>query len=282
MLKGRLGIDEARIPQKSRNGLIYVERCRLSIDNGSLVLAFDDKGDELELPYQRLNAVLLGPGSAITHDAVRHCSAHGTCIAFVGTDGTRLYTAPPLFDRDSTLARQQATWWASESTRLMVAKRMYAKRFGETPRATSADALRGMEAARIKRSYELTAAQVGIVWNGRRFDRADPAATDTPNQAINHVVTALEACVAIAVQATGTLPPLGFLHEDSAKSWVLDLCDLYRTTVTVPLAFRCAKRIEQGAADGLDRLCRRAVSRHVRDTRFIDTVIDDIKELLAS
>ena len=281
MLKGRLGLDEARIPQKSRNGLIYVERCRLSIDNGSLVLVFDGKAEELEVPYQRLNAILLGPGSTITHDAVRHCAAHGTCITFVGTDGTRLYTAPPLFDRDSTLARQQATWWASETTRIMVAKRMYTKRFGETPRATSLDSLRGMEAARIKRSYELIAAQVGITWRGRRFDRNNPTGADLPNQAINHVVTALEACVAIAVQATGTLPPLGFLHEDSAKSWVLDVCDLYRTTVTVPLAFNCAKRVEQGGTDSLDRLCRRAVSRHVREAGFVDTVIDDIKEMLA-
>lgn len=280
MLKGRLGLDEARIPQKSRNGLIYVERCRLTIDNGSLVLAFDEKAEQLELPYQRLNAILMGPGSTITHDAVRHCAAHGTCIAFVGNDGTRLYTAPPLFERDSTLARQQATWWASETTRIMVAKRMYAKRFGETPRVTSLDSLRGMEAARIKRSYELIAAQVGITWRGRRFDRNNPTDADLPNQAINHVVTALEACVAIAVQATGTLPPLGFLHEDSAKSWVLDLCDLYRTTVTVRLAFDCVKHVEQGAADSLDRLCRRAVSRHARKSGFIDTVIDDIKEVL--
>lgn len=91
----------------------------------------------------------------------------------------------------------------------------------------------------------------------------------------------MEACVAIAVQATGTLPPLGFLHEDSAKSWVLDLCDLYRTTVTVPIAFECVKRQRQQPGETLDRLCRRAVSRHVRDKAFIDTVITDIKEILA-
>ena len=32
---------------------------------------------------------------------MRHLSAHGTCIAFVGVDGTRLYTAPPIFERDA-------------------------------------------------------------------------------------------------------------------------------------------------------------------------------------
>jgi CRISPR-associated protein Cas1 len=38
-------------------------------------------------------------------------------------------------------------------TRVMVTKRMYSKRFGETPRTNNLDALRGMEAAHIKRSY---------------------------------------------------------------------------------------------------------------------------------
>ncbi len=241
----------------------------------------DEAGETIELPYQRLNALLLGPGTTVTHDAVRHLSAHGTCLAFVGTEGTRLYSAPPIFEHDSALARQQATFWANPTTRVTVMKRMYHKRFGETPRTNDADALRGMEAARIKRSYEILAQQFGVPWKGRRYDRSDHDATDVPNQAINHTVTALEAAVGIAVHATATLPPLGFLHEDSGKSWVLDLCDLYRTSVTVPIAFRCAKEHLRQGTETLDRRCRRAVSRHVRDTGFVDTVIDDIKELLA-
>jgi signal transduction histidine kinase len=36
MLKGRLGLDDTRVPQKSRNGLVYVERARMAIDTGSL------------------------------------------------------------------------------------------------------------------------------------------------------------------------------------------------------------------------------------------------------
>ena len=102
-----------------------------------------------------------------------------------------------------------------------------------------------MEAARIKRAYEGSRNRSASPGRGAATTAGDHDATDLPNQAINHAVTALEAAVTIAVQATATLPPLGFLHEDSAKSWILDLCDLYRTTVTVPLAFRCAKAYQQ-------------------------------------
>ena len=63
MLKGRLGLDDTRVPQKSRNGLVYVERARVAVETGSLVLAFDEAGETIELPYQRINALLLRPAS---------------------------------------------------------------------------------------------------------------------------------------------------------------------------------------------------------------------------
>jgi CRISP-associated protein Cas1 len=61
MLKGRLGLDDTRVPQKSRNGLVYVERARVAVESGSLVLIFDEAGETIELPYQRINALLLRP-----------------------------------------------------------------------------------------------------------------------------------------------------------------------------------------------------------------------------
>jgi CRISP-associated protein Cas1 len=281
MLKGRLGLDDTRIPHKSRHGLVYVDYARLSIDAGCLVLTREEAGEITEIPHQMISAILLGPGTSITHDAMRHLSTHGTAVVFVGTDGIRCYTAPPVYERDADLARKQATYWASEPTRLLVARRMYQKRFGEVPRVSSMEMLRGFEAQRIKHSYGILASTYGIEWKGRRYDPSDPGKADVPNQSINHTVTALEACVTIAVQATATLGPLGFLHEASSKAWILDLCDLYRTTVTVPLAFTCAKRVQDGETSSLDSQCRRMVSRYVRENGFIDTVIDDIKEILA-
>jgi len=281
VLKGRLGIDEARIPQKSRNGVFYVQRARVAIDNGSLILCYDDKGETVEIPYQSLNAILLGPGTSVTHDAVRHLSKHGTALIFVGTGGTRIYSAPPIFDRDSTLARQQARYWGTEAGRMTVALRMYAKRFGEQPRVKTVEELRGMEAARIRASYELTASRMGVEWNGRKFDRKRPGDGDIPNQAINHVVTCVEALATVAVQATGTIPQLGFIHEDSAKSWLLDVCDLYRTIVTVPLAFKVAREFPKQHALTIDRVVRRECVAHFKAAGLIDQMIDDIKEMLA-
>ena len=43
-----------------------------------------------------VSMILLGPGSMVSHDAMRLCARHGTAIAAVGEDGVRAYTAPPL------------------------------------------------------------------------------------------------------------------------------------------------------------------------------------------
>jgi CRISPR-associated protein Cas1 len=94
------------MPQKSRNGPVWVGRCRGAIDNASLVPAFDEAGGTLEPPWQRRNALLLGAGSTVIHDAVRDGAAPGTCLACVGTEGTRLDTAPALFEHDADLARR--------------------------------------------------------------------------------------------------------------------------------------------------------------------------------
>jgi CRISPR-associated protein Cas1 len=97
------------------------------------------------------------------------------------------------------------------------------------------------EGARVKELYRITAEQKGIRWVGRRYDRQNPTAADLPNQAINHAASAIEAAAAIAVAATATISQLGFIHEDSGQSFVLDVADLVRDTVTVPCAFKLAR-----------------------------------------
>jgi CRISPR-associated protein Cas1 len=87
------------------------------------------------------------------------------------------------------LARKQVELWANNKTRIAVARKMYSIRFGEIVRARTLDMLRGMEGARLKRTYELTAQRFGVPWHGRRYDRNNPTAADIPNQAINHAAT---------------------------------------------------------------------------------------------
>lgn len=185
--------------------------------------------------------ILLGPGSSVTHDALRLLARHGTLLAAVGEDGVRSYTAPPLLPDRSDVARRQAELWGNPRRRVSVARQMYALRLGEVMPHRDLDTLRGIEGARVKATYRLMAQKYGIDWEGRHYDRANPNATDTPNQAINHAATPVQAAAAIAVQAVAALPPLGFIHENSGQSFVLEIADLFHETAAHSI-YRCQER----------------------------------------
>ena len=61
--------------------------------------------------------------------------------------------------------------------------------------------------------------------------------TDAPNLALNVLNTCLYGVVEAAVNATGMSPALGCIHHGSRLSFVLDIADLYKTPIAVPLAF---------------------------------------------
>jgi len=282
MLKGRLGLEKAQIAHADRHGLLYLDRGALTVVDGCL--HFESGGGALppgdfQLPHQTLSAILIGPGTTVSHDVLRILARHGTTLIAVGTDATRLYTAPALGPDRSDVARAQARAWADDKQRIAIARKMYARRLGEVLPHTDIEVLRGIEGARVKESYKLLSQAFGLKWRRRDYNRANPDAADMANQAINHGATAVRAAAGVAVACVSALPQLGFIHEDSDQSFVLDIADLYRETVTLRLAFAAAKRIEQGADETVDRLVRQSAAREFRRIGLVPKMIDDIQSL---
>lgn len=282
MLKGRLGLETARMPHADRHGLIWFERGELCVIDGCLhFFAGKDslKPYSVQIPHQTVSMILLGPGSTVTHDALRLLARHSTLMAAVGEDGVRCYTAPPLMPDRSDIARRQAELWGNPRRRISVARQMYALRLGEVLPHRDLDTLRGIEGSRVKVTYQLMAQRYGIEWKGRRYDRNNPNAADLPNQAINHAATAVQAAAAIAVQAVAAIPQLGFIHEDSGQAFVLDISDLFRDTITLQIAFTVAKKAETDSQT-IDRLVRREAATVFRKQTVISAMIDKIKQVI--
>ena len=282
MRKGRLGLETARVPYVDRHGMLWLRRGQLYVESGTLRFG----GPEVEwaagdyaIPFQMVTCILLGPGSSITHDALRLCARHGTGVMAVGEDGVRHYASMPFGPDDSALARRQVRHWSHPDRKVEVARRMYALRFGEILPVRDLNALRGIEGSRVKTMYRRLAERYGIPWEGRDYDRANPERNDVPNQAMNHSSTAVEAAAAVAVAACGAIPQLGFIHEDSGLSFVLDVADLYRAEITVPAAFAAAKRVLAGEGE-LERVARQETGRLLKERKVIPEMIDRIKELL--
>lgn len=284
LFPGRLGLAESRVPHADRHGLLWLSRGALRVEDGTLRF-WAAKSDLLDagdysIPYQGLSMILLGPGSTVSHDALRLLARHGTLLAAVGEGGVKFYTAPPMGQGRSEVARQHATLWANDKTRLEVARRMYAFRFGEVLPHRDITVLRGIEGGRVKAMYRLIANKYGVPWQGRRYDRQNPEGADVPNQSLNHAATFVESAADIAVAAVGALPPLGFIHEQSSNAFVLDIADLWRADITVPLAFSVARLVTDDPQRVLERELRLEAARWFRRHKLIPSMIDRIKELL--
>lgn len=283
-LRGRLGLETARVPQQDRHGLLWLGRGQLYVSEGTLrfkCAGFDDLAPgDYAIPFQLLTTIVLQPGTSLTHDVLRLCAAHGTGIVATGEGGTRFFASAPFGPNESARARRHASLWADPRARLMLARRMYAWRLGELFPNAEIAVLRGMEGSRMKETYKRLAEQFGVAWKGRRYDRAEPLSADLPNQALNHAVTAVEATARVAVAVTGAIPQLGFIHEDAGHSFTLDITDLFRDTITLPVAFSAAREAEHRPEETVERIARRLAAKMLRRKRIVLEMIDRIKQLL--
>lgn len=283
MLKGRLGLETARIPQSDRFGLLWLSKGRLWVEDGTL--KFTSAGDsylpagEYGVPFQMLCGIMLQPGTTVTHDVLRLLSRHGTALVVVGTDAVRYYASMPFGPNDSRLARTQAILWADSEKKIYIARKMYAWRMGEIFPNSDLNTLRGMEGARMKEMYQFHAQKYQINWNGRKYDRQNPDEADIPNQAINHAASAVEAAAFIATAITGTIPQLGFIHEDSGNAFCLDIADLFRDLITIPLAFSAVKELQTASNLTPDRCVRFLAGKMFRNKSLVGLMIDKIKGL---
>ncbi|MFN3629821.1 MAG: CRISPR-associated endonuclease Cas1, partial [Casimicrobiaceae bacterium] len=132
LMYGRLGLAASRIPHADRHGLLWLEYGKLSVEDGTLrfVAAKSETLDagDYAIPYQTVSMIFLGPGTSLTQDVLRLCARHGTLIAAVGEGGVKSYTAPPMGQGRSDVARCHAERWADPVRRLDTARRLYAWR----------------------------------------------------------------------------------------------------------------------------------------------------------
>src|SRR6266852_2778942 len=68
---------------------LYVQQCRIEQD-GKSISVWEDTG-RTAVPCAALSLLMLGPGTAITHAAVRTLVESGCMILWCGEEGVRVY-----------------------------------------------------------------------------------------------------------------------------------------------------------------------------------------------
>lgn len=260
-----------------RVSTVYVERCH--VDRADNAVIFVNRERTVRLPAAFVGAVLLGPGTRITHQAIRLLSDSGTSVCWVGEHGVRMYAAGLGASRGAGMAERQAYLVSRTTERLQVARAMYAMRFpGEDVSTSTMQQLRGREGARIKRLYRNLSKEYGVEWNRREYKAGDAFAAGDD---INRLLSAGNACLYgvchAAVVGVGAIPSLGFVHTGGAMSFVLDIADLYKAEFTIPLAFQLASVNRVDESD-----IRHELRDLFSDGRLMQRVVRDIQTLLGS
>ena len=267
------------IPIKDRVSMIFVYYGRIDVRDGAFVVVDEAEGERKHIPVGSVACLMLEPGTRISHAAVKLAAATGTLLIWVGEAGVRLYSAGQPGGARSDKLLYQAKLALDESLRLKVVKKMFELRFGEpAPERRSVDQLRGIEGARVRKTYQLLAKQYGVKWQGRRYDPKDWGKGDVINQCISAATSCLYGVTEAAILAAGYAPAIGFIHSGKPLSFVYDIADLFKFETVVPVAFRVASKHPKKP----DREVRIACRDSFRESKLLKKLIPVIEEVLSA
>lgn len=237
-------VTRESLPQvKDKYPFLYLERGRLEIDDSSIKW-IDASNNVVPLPVATLNALLLGPGTTVTHDAVRTAAAANCAVCWVGEDSLLFYAAGFLPTADTRNLRKQIELSAEPKKAIEVARRMFARRFPDADlKDKTLQEMMGMEGHRVRTTYQAKAEQYQVGWKGRSFTPGKFETSDITNQILTSTNAALYGILCSAVHSMGYSPHIGFIHSGSPLPFVYDLADLYKEHLCIDLAFHLTREL---------------------------------------
>lgn len=254
---------------------LYVEYGR--VEQTKLGVEFVNKLGRTIIPVANLTALLLGPGTTVTHAAVRSLARTGCLVIWSGEEGVRFYAQGLGETHKAYKLLRQAALVSDEEQRLRVVERMYRMRFAEAlPEDANLQQIRGMEGARMRKAYKDAAQEYGVEWYGRSYDRSDWNAAEPVNRALSAANACLNGVCHAAILSAGYSPGLGFIHQGKQLAFVYDVADLYKAKLTIPVAFAAAAEDPSDIETEVRKRCRNAF----RNLRLLDRIIPEIEKAL--
>lgn len=266
------------LPMKDRVSLIFVQYGQVDVLDGAFVVV-DQNGVRTHIPVGSVAAIMLEPGTRVSHAAIRLAALVGTLLVWVGEGGVRLYASGQPGGARSDRLLYQARLALDDVLRLKVVRKMYELRFGEpAPARRSVQQLRGIEGARVREMYKLLARQYGVSWRARNYDQRNWDEADVPNRCLSAATSCLYGITEAAVLAAGYAPAVGFIHTGKPLSFVYDIADLFKFDTVVPVAFRVAGSNPPEP----ERMVRLACRDIFRSTNLLAKIIPTIEQVLSA
>jgi CRISPR-associated protein Cas1 len=254
---------------------LYVEHA--VVDQEDRAIAVHRADGTTSVPVAALAVLIMGPGTKITHEAIKTAAENNCLLLWTGEHGVRFYAQGMGGTRHSRNLLHQARLVSHPLLRLQVVVRMYTQRFDEPlDPALTLQQLRGKEGIRVRQAYAEAAKQHGIEWQGRSYKRQEWNAADPVNRALSAANSCLYGLVQAAILSAGYSPAMGFVHTGKQLSFVYDIADLYKAEHIVPIAFSLAAQ----NPPQLERQVRLACRDMFRAGKLTSRILPDIARVL--
>jgi CRISPR-associated protein Cas1 len=282
-----------------RQGILYVEHCRINSEDGQL--SFSRATNAVEqfwsIPHSSTCVLLCGPGTSITHQAAHRLAEEGVLLGFTGGGGTPLFFASQSEYRPTEYCQAWVSRWSSKEWRLARAKQFAKFRCefvlkcyradghllppvdaavsafeAAAPRASSVQELLGFEANFAKAMYSFHKQRTrtdGFV--------REPQGEDSTNKFIdagNYMAYGLAASVLWVLGIPHAFPVTHGMTRRGAL--VFDLADAIKDAMLLPLAFDCAKRNVKEQEHRA--LCLASIDKHAAITVLFNIMKKAIEE----
>jgi len=269
--------DDFHMLPRLRDSLSYLYIEHAVIEKKQTSLHVMQELGSTTVPIAGLCVLLLGPGTTITHAAISLLGQNGVSMVWCGEDGTHYYAQGNGETHKARHILRQVEFYSDPVKRLDVVLHMYEMRFGyRLDPALTIEQIRGMEGVRVRTAYEQASQQWNVEWKGRASDRSNWHAAHAINRALAAANAVLHALCHAAIVSGGYSPAIGFLHSGWHLAFVYDIADLYKTRLTVPVAFETVAESDQNVESRTRQACR----ERLREEKLLHHILPDIDCLL--
>lgn len=268
--------DKRILPRaKDRISFLYVDKSR--IEQTEYAIQIIQSGRKItEIPISTIAALFLGPGTTITHMAIRNICESGCSIVWCGDGGWRFYASGTSGTNSSKNILTQMEFHESKVKHLAIVRKMYQMRYPDAHlKSKSIAELRGLEGYRVQNLYNTLALKYNIEWDGRRYKVDDFESQTLINQCLTFSNQILYGIVRGVLHIMGFSSAIGYIHTGHMESFVFDIADLYKEQLTIPASFEYCYKYNYFDRQKLESMIR----QYIVDIKLMKRMPKDIMSL---
>lgn len=249
---------------------IFLEHCSLTVKDSNIVAK--SKKDDINIPIESIATIMLGPGTSISHEAVKILSKNNTQINFVSSDNLLMYSCAKSFNRKNTNYIKQLKAKIDDS--MEVVNRLVSVRYPDASfeKISSVDNFLLKEAVLVKNKYKELASEHGVPWTKRKQRNPD----DLINKTLNiHNNLLYNICKSV-ISHLGYSSQIGFLHSGHSNSFVFDLSDCYKEKYSFIESFKNYENYLNLSENELFKCIRKNINKKYNKDKIFNIIIKDL------